>query len=55
MAGLITVIHSAMDMKNIILDKYHYNIFYLGLAIYPKMLFTLDENLENIVVNLRVG
>lgn len=41
MAGIITVIHSALDMKNIILDKYHYNLFYLALSIYPKMLFTV--------------
>lgn len=55
MAGLITLLHSALDMKNILLEKYHYNLFYLTLSIYPKMLFTLDENLENKVINLRVG
>ncbi|KRW98942.1 Armadillo-type fold [Pseudocohnilembus persalinus] len=55
MAGIITFAHSCIDLKNIILDKYHYNIFYLSISMYPKFLFTLDENLENYPTTVRVG
>lgn len=47
MAGIITFAHSCLDLKNIILDKYHYTVYYLSISMYPKFLFTLDENLEN--------
>ena len=39
MAGILTVIHSCLDMENIIMGKYHYMLFMLSLAMYPKMLF----------------
>lgn len=55
MAGIIILIHSALDMEKIFLGKFHYVLFYLSLAIYPKMLFTLNENLENMSVSVRVG
>ncbi len=41
LAGIITVIHSLMDTKNIILGDYHYTMLYLGLSAYPRMLFTV--------------
>lgn len=47
MAGIITVIHSCLDMKNIILEAHHYMLFFLSLSIYPRMLFTLTDDLEN--------
>jgi len=55
MAGIVTLMHSCLDMPNIILAKYHYMLFYLSLSIYPKMFFTLNENLENMSINVRVG
>jgi len=44
MAGIITLIHSALDMEKLLIGKYHYTLFFLSLSIYPKMLFTIDEN-----------
>jgi 26S proteasome regulatory subunit N1 len=55
MAGIFTMLCSCLDMENIILGKYHYMMYYLGISLYPKMLFTLDENLELLPVNVRVG
>lgn len=55
MAGIITLAHSCLDLKNIILDKYHYNLFYLSISMYPKFLFTLNEDLENFPISVRVG
>jgi len=55
MAGIITFAHSCLDIKNTILDKYHYNLFYLSIAMYPKFMFTLNEDLENHSTSIKVG
>lgn len=55
MAGIVIFANSCLDIKNIILDKYHYNLFYLCISMYPKFLFTLDENLENFKTSVKVG
>ena len=36
MAGLLVVLHAHMDVKNIILGKYHYLLFFLVTAMYPR-------------------
>jgi len=41
MAGIIIVMHSCLDMSNILLGKYAYLLYYLGLSMYPRMLFTV--------------
>lgn len=43
MAGIIILMHSCLDMKYIIFEKYHYVLYYLSLAMQPRMLFTVDE------------
>lgn len=55
MAGIIILMNSFLDLENIIFGKYHYVLYYLSLAIYPRMLFTVNENLENVPINIRVG
>ena len=45
LAGIITVIHSLTDVKNIILGDYHYTMLYLGLAAYPRMLYTVQTTI----------
>ncbi|EAR97380.1 26S proteasome regulatory subunit (macronuclear) [Tetrahymena thermophila SB210] len=54
LSGIITVIHSLMDTKSVFGDQ-HYTMLYLGLAAYPRMLFTVDENGENKAIDIRVG
>lgn len=44
-----------MNMDEFLVKNHHYMLFYLGLSFYPKMLFVLDENLENVPTNIRVG
>lgn len=39
----------------VILDKYHWMLFLLTPAMYPRFLITLDENLENKPITVRVG
>jgi len=54
-AGIITLIHSCLDMSNILLGKHHYMFFYLALSMYPRMFFTVDENLQTLPLSVRVG
>lgn len=37
------------------LDKYHWMLYFLVTAMYPRFLITLDENLESKPVTVRVG
>ncbi|XP_057953609.1 26S proteasome non-ATPase regulatory subunit 2 homolog A-like [Malania oleifera] len=55
LAGIITLLHACLDLKTIILGKYHYVLYFLVLAMQPRMLMTVDENLRPISVPVRVG
>ncbi|GKU93044.1 hypothetical protein SLEP1_g6682 [Rubroshorea leprosula] len=55
LAGLITMLHACLDMKAIMLGKYHYVLYFLVLAMQPRMLMTVDENLKPLSVPVRVG
>lgn len=55
LAGLITVIYACTDMKTFITGNYHYFLYYLVLSMYPRMLITLNENLEPVQTSVRVG
>lgn len=39
----------------VILDKYHWMLYFLAPAMYPRFLITLDEELNNLPVTVRVG
>lgn len=54
-AGLITFLHACLDTNNILCDKYHYMFYYLALAAYPRMLFTVDEDVKPLPISVRVG
>ncbi|KAI3457194.1 hypothetical protein Pfo_013857 [Paulownia fortunei] len=55
LAGLVILLHACLDMKAIILGKYHYVLYFLTLAMQPRMLMTVDENLKPLSVPVRVG
>eukprot|EP00463_Aulacantha_scolymantha_P003228 TRINITY_DN402_c1_g1_i1.p1 TRINITY_DN402_c1_g1~~TRINITY_DN402_c1_g1_i1.p1 ORF type:complete len:281 (-),score=36.20 TRINITY_DN402_c1_g1_i1:81-923(-) len=55
MCGLLVVMHSAFDMKNSILGNRHYLLFSLVTSIRPRMLITLNEDLEPVPVKVHVG
>ncbi|XP_051126136.1 26S proteasome non-ATPase regulatory subunit 2 homolog A-like isoform X7 [Andrographis paniculata] len=55
LAGLVILTHACLDMKAIILGKYHYVLYFLVLAMQPRMLLTVDENLKPLSVPVRVG
>jgi 26S proteasome regulatory subunit N1 len=39
----------------VILDRYHWMLYYLVTAMYPRFLITLNESLESLPVTVRVG
>lgn len=54
-AGLLTVLVSLIDSKQFILAEHHYLLYFLITAMYPRFLVTLDEDLQPLTVNVRVG
>ncbi|KAH8117921.1 26S proteasome regulatory complex, non-ATPase subcomplex, Rpn1 subunit [Phellopilus nigrolimitatus] len=54
-AGLLTVLIAFTDAKSFVLDKYHWMLYYLVTAMYPRFLISLDENLLPTPVTVRVG
>lgn len=55
LGGMLILVHSCLDLKNTLLDKSHYLLFYLTCAMNPRMLITVDENIEWKSVTVRVG
>ncbi|KIK97616.1 hypothetical protein PAXRUDRAFT_824776 [Paxillus rubicundulus Ve08.2h10] len=54
-AGLLTTIMAFTDAKAFILDRYHWMLYFLVTAMYPRFLITLNESLESLPVTVRVG
>ncbi|XP_044147030.1 26S proteasome non-ATPase regulatory subunit 2 [Bufo gargarizans] len=54
-AGLLTVLVSFLDVRNIVLGKSHYILYGLVAAMQPRMLVTFDEELRPLPVSVRVG
>ncbi|TID30682.1 hypothetical protein CANINC_000598 [Pichia inconspicua] len=55
LASLLTVCIALLDPKSFILDQNSSLLYYLTPSIKPRMLVTVDETLEPIKVNVRVG
>ncbi|XP_076221243.1 26S proteasome non-ATPase regulatory subunit 2 [Nomia melanderi] len=55
LAGLLVVLVSFLDCRNLIMAKSHYLIYCLAVAMEPRWLITLDENLQVLPVLVRVG
>ena len=45
LAGLLTVLYTATEMKTFLVGKYHYFLYYLVLSIYPRMMIAVRSNL----------
>ncbi|TDL24638.1 26S proteasome regulatory complex, non-ATPase subcomplex, Rpn1 subunit [Rickenella mellea] len=54
-AGLLATIVAFTDAKAFIFDKYHWMLYFLVTAMYPRFMITLDEELKSIPVTVRVG
>lgn len=54
-SALLVVLHSCLNMKGMILDKYHFLLYFLVPAMAPRMLVMVDETLKPTQVSVRVG
>ncbi|KAI8369001.1 armadillo-type protein [Blakeslea trispora] len=54
-AGLLTSVMAFTDQKTFIFGKFHYFLYSLVTAMYPRFLITFDESVENLPVTVRVG
>ena len=54
-AGLLTVLVAMIDAKQFILAEHHYLLYFIVTAMHPRFLVTLDEDLQPLQVNVRVG
>jgi 26S proteasome regulatory subunit N1 len=55
MGSLTVLTHAILHLKNTILSKSHYMLFNIVPAMRPRWLVTLDEDLKEIKVPVRVG
>ena len=55
LAGLVINAFCMLDMKQTILAKYHFMLYYLFVAAQPRMLMTVDEEGKPVPVSVRVG
>ncbi|KAF7350460.1 26S proteasome regulatory subunit RPN1 [Mycena venus] len=54
-AGLLATLTAFTDAKHFVLDKYHWMMYFLVTAMYPRFLITVDEQLNSMPVTVRVG
>jgi len=40
-SGMMTVMHACLDISNILAGKYHYMLYFLSLAMYPRLMQTV--------------
>merc|ERR1712217_424687 len=55
LGSLSVLAHSVLHLKNTILGKSHYLLFNIVPAMHPRWLITLDEDLKELKVPVRVG
>jgi len=55
LGGVLVLLHSCFDLKNTLLDKSHYLLYYLVSAMNPRFLMTVNEDLEWKPITVRVG
>ena len=54
-AGLLATVIAMIDAKQFITKDSHYLLYFLVTAMHPRFLVTLDEDLQPLTVNVRVG
>uniref|UniRef100_A0A7S3HCL3 26S proteasome non-ATPase regulatory subunit 2 n=1 Tax=Spumella elongata TaxID=89044 RepID=A0A7S3HCL3_9STRA len=53
--GILAVLHACLDLKNTILDKLHYVLYFLTPAMHPRYLALIDEAGKLVKTSVRVG
>jgi 26S proteasome regulatory subunit N1 len=55
LAGIMATLVACTDIKNTLLGKHHYLLYFLATAIKPNMLMTIDEDGNQVQTSVRVG
>ncbi|UKJ88100.1 26S proteasome regulatory subunit [Theileria orientalis] len=55
LAGLMVVLFSALDLRSLVCEEFPFLLLFLGMAIRPRWLVTLNTDLEVVNVPVRVG
>merc|ERR1719498_1892619 len=55
LGGILILLHSALDLKKTLLGQIHYLLYHVVSAINPRMLMTVDEDMQVLPVSVRVG
>merc|ERR1712146_584694 len=55
LGSMMVVMHAVLQLKHTILGKSHFLLFHIVQAMHPRWLVTLDEDLNEIKVPVRVG
>merc|ERR550537_2121159 len=55
LGSLIVVIHAMLHIKQTILSKSHYLLYHMVQSMNPRWLVTVDEDLKELKVSVRVG
>ena len=53
--ALMIMVHSSLNLPELLVSRHHYLLFYLSLAMIPRMLVTVDPELKPVKVNVRAG
>ncbi|OTA63638.1 26S proteasome regulatory complex, non-ATPase subcomplex, Rpn1 subunit [Hypoxylon sp. EC38] len=54
-SGLLAILVAMIDAKQFVTSNSHYLLYFLITAMHPRFLVTLDEDLNPLTVNVRVG
>merc|ERR1712086_1007533 len=55
MGSILTFLYCCLDLKNTLLEKAQYLLYFLTCAMRPRMLVTVDEDMNPLPVSVRVG
>ena len=55
MGGILIVLHAFMDSKATLLDRYHFILYFLTVAMNPRFVSLVDEDLKPVATSVRVG
>ena len=55
LGGVLILLHSCLDMKATLLGQLHYLLYHLVSSMNPRMLMTVDEDMQMLPVSVRVG
>ena len=55
LSGILVLLLTCTNLEKLFFGRLHTMLYYLVLAMYPRMMFALDEELKPIQVDIRVG